>query len=280
VSKRTAGGRSSLGRGALALTAILALGCNHKEVSGPKKPHAASATPIAPSPVEEEKHQKRAEPSTDAAADAAPAAVPAKRTYKVAALGDSITDERVGGGTYLHLLAQLCPGSRFENFGKGGDMTNQMRRRFESDILPRALAGEFDTLLYYGGVNDLYSDETALRTNEKIKEDMLRVFRAAKEAKLRVVVFTVSPWGGFTRYFSERRGENTRLINSFLLGLPHAQPPLVDAVVDTYPLLSCGVPTHLCTDYQLKRPDGIHPGPAGHRRIFELAYEKAFSDCQ
>lgn len=158
-------------------------------------------------------------------------------------------------------------------------MTNQMRRRFESEIVPRA--SEFDTLLFYGGVNDLYSDETAGRTNERIERDASAIFARAKELGLRVVVLTVSPWGGLRRWFTERRGENTRLLNAWLLGLPFTKPsPLVDVVVDTYPLLSCGTPTHLCPEYQRKVPDGIHPGPRGHELLGQATLERAFGDCR
>src|SRR5690606_28850101 len=80
-------------------------------------------------------------------------ALPKKR-YVVAALGDSITDARVGGGGYLNVLRESCPESVFLNFGKGGDMTNQMRRRFESDIRPQIGSQQINTLLLYGGVND------------------------------------------------------------------------------------------------------------------------------
>src|SRR5262245_22590671 len=48
-----------------------------------------------------------------------------KRRCVIAALGDSLTDERVHGGGYLNYVARRCPESRIDNFAKGGAMVNQ-----------------------------------------------------------------------------------------------------------------------------------------------------------
>ncbi len=210
----------------------------------------------------------------------APRAAPQEnpRTYRVAALGDSITDEQVGGGGYLRFLRQACPKSTFIHFGRGGDMTNQMRRRFETELLVEHAATPFDTVIVYGGVNDLYSDLSAGRTNQRIEEDLSAIYDRARVAGLRVVAVTVSPWGGFTRYFNERRAKNTRLLNSWILGT--ASGGLVDIAVDSYPLLSCGDPEQMCPAYQGPRPDGLHPGKKGHEILGAALLDAAFSNCQ
>lgn len=201
-----------------------------------------------------------------------------RRRYVVAALGDSITDAHVGGGGYLDLLRRRCPESRFVNFGKGGDMTNQMLRRLQRDILPLVKTEGLTTLLVYGGVNDLYSDLTAGRTNERIEQTLSRIYQLAKSAGMEVVAVTVSPWGGFRRYFNERRGENTRLLNSWILG--QEQGALVDRAVDSYALLSCGDPEALCPDYESRFHDGLHPGAEGQRVLGEKLASEAFADCR
>jgi lysophospholipase L1-like esterase len=155
-------------------------------------------------------------------------------------------------------------------------MTNQMRRRFEQTILPRAR--EFTTLLVYGGVNDLYSDQTAGRTNERIEEDLGAIYADARRAGLEVVGVTVSPWGGFRRYFTPARSRSTRLLNAWILGGPAAGR--LDAAVDSYPVLSCGDPEVLCPEYQGPTPDGLHPGPRGHELLGQLLLERAFADCE
>lgn len=57
------------------------------------------------------------------------AATPKKR-YSLAAIGDSLTDKKSQGGKYLEYLQEKCPKSRFDSWGKGGNMVSQMRKRF------------------------------------------------------------------------------------------------------------------------------------------------------
>ena len=155
-------------------------------------------------------------------------------------------------------------------------MTNQMRRRFEQEL--SRIAASYDTLIVYGGVNDLYSDLTAGRTNELIEGDLSAIYQAAQERGLYVVAITVSPWGGFTRYFNEQRSRSTLLLNSWILGTPKSGE--TDVVVDSYGLLSCGEPERLCADYEGTSHDGLHPGPKGHALLGQALLERAFSDCE
>jgi len=196
----------------------------------------------------------------------------------VAALGDSITDEDVGGGGYLRFLRRACPESRFYSFGKGGDMTNQMRRRLNGALLPERDTLALDTLIVLGGVNDLYSNLTAGRTNARIEQELSLIYQTAKQVGLRVVAITVLPWGGFTSYFTPARSENTRALNSFILG--ERQAGRIDGAVDGYSLLSCGDPERLCPSYEKPRPDGLHPGPAGHEALGSALYQQVFADCR
>jgi lysophospholipase L1-like esterase len=219
-----------------------------------------------------------AKPSPNSRARAEPGSSVARaRVYRVAALGDSITDESVGGGKYLDFLRRACPESSFYHFGKGGDMTNQMRRRLHADLLPEVSKLRLDTLIVLGGVNDLYSNLTAGRSNPKIEDDLRQIYQTAKDNGLRVVAVTVLPWGGFRKYFSPERADNTRALNSFILGLVGQG---VDVAVDGYSLLSCGHPEELCPAYELKRPDGLHPGLEGHRILGKALQAEAFSDCR
>jgi lysophospholipase L1-like esterase len=208
---------------------------------------------------------------------ATPASI-ARKSYVIAALGDSITDSRSGGGGYLKQLQAACPQSVILNFGKGGDMTNQMLRRLKADILPMVGQKNIDTLIVYGGVNDLYSDLTAGRTNSVIERDLSTMYMLARAAGLRVVAVTVSPWSGFSKYWNPRRGENTRLLNSWILG--QVADGTISQVVDSFALLSCGNPDELCPDYQGRWRDGLHPGPLGHAKLGEKVVQVGFEDCR
>ena len=206
-----------------------------------------------------------------------PDAVAPRRAYAVAALGDSLTDFRSHGGGYLRYLKERCPESRFDSYGKGGDMVNQMRRRFGKDLLGRPDLA-YDHLVVFGGVNDLYSDLTALRTVPKIEADLVAIYAAARERGMKVVAVTVTPWGGFSRYYTEARGRTTLELNRWIMERRGAG--VVDFAVDAYPLLSCGSPELLCDRLAEPFHDGLHFGPEGHKKLGAALFDAVFSDCR
>jgi lysophospholipase L1-like esterase len=213
--------------------------------------------------------------ATPALPSAAPPA-PAQKRYVVAAIGDSLTDARGGGGKYLDLLRERCPNSRFDNFGKGGNMVNQMRRRLEREVMgtpdvPLTRDDPYTDLIVFGGVNDLYSDLTAHRTFDKITADLTAMYEVGRARGARIVAITVAPWAGLSGYFNERRSKETLRLNDWI----RAQP--VQIVVDAYPILSCGEPELLCPTYAL--PDRVHMSPEGHRVLGEAVFEAAYRDC-
>jgi len=211
----------------------------------------------------------------DTPARAAEAPKEGKR-YVVAAVGDSLTDPR-GGGKYLAYLEERCPGSRFDNYGKGAEMVNQMRRRFARDVLGPGKPA-YTHVIVFGGVNDLYSDLTAKRTPAKIEKDLTRMYEMAKERQIAVIAITVSPWGGFTRYYNARRGGTTLEVNRWI----HEQEKdgKIDHVVDAYALLSCEDPEKLCPEYVAPFHDGLHFNGKGHEKLGQALYEEVFSDCR
>jgi lysophospholipase L1-like esterase len=209
-----------------------------------------------------------------------------RRTYVVAAIGDSLTDPRSQGGLYLRYLQERCPASRFDSYGKGGEMVNQMRRRFVRDVFGDGAAPPGDLprkprythVIVFGGVNDLYSDLTAHRTVGKITDDLAAMYRAARERGLGVVAMTVAPWGGFHRYYNASRAATTAELNGWIVAQRAANA--IDFAVDAHALLACGDPEVLCDRYAAPFHDGIHFGPEGHRRLAEALYADVFSDCR
>jgi len=200
----------------------------------------------------------------------------------VAAIGDSLTDARSHGGKFLDYLRERCPASQFDNYGKGGQMVNQMRKRFAADVLgepavPNASKPAYTHVIVFGGVNDLYSDLTAKRTPKLIEKDLLWMYQAAKGKSAEVIALTVAPWGGFTRYYNGSRGAATQTLNRWIRAQQTAGT--VDHVIDTYPLLSCGSPERLCPQYMLPFKDGLHFGTEGHKKLGEALYTKVFSSC-
>jgi lysophospholipase L1-like esterase len=231
------------------------------------------APPSAPSPA-----------SSPAAHVEAAASVPSPtaRHYVVAVLGDSLSDPRSSGGKYLDYLRDRCPKSRFDSYAKGGEMVNQMRRRFAGDVFSgNADAGlpgvEYTHVIVFGGVNDLLSDKTAGRTPQKIQDDLTAIYATAREHGARVIAITVAPWGGNPEY-NPSRAAATREVNQFVTEQVGAGA--VDHVVDSARVLSCGNPERLCPRYGGPFKDGLHFGSEGHKALGEALHGQVFSDCQ
>lgn len=201
---------------------------------------------------------------------------PPKAPVVVAATGDSLTDARSNGGKYLDLLRERCPKSRFDNYGKGGNMVNQMRRRFDDEIFGPDRP-KYTHVIVFGGVNDLYSDLTAGRTPAKIEADLTAMYQSAHAHGAKVVAITVAPWGGFTRYFNASRSAATLELNRWILA--QRASGTIEHAVDAYPLLSCGDPERLCPQVATPYKDGLHFGSEGHRLLGEALHRDVFSRC-
>jgi lysophospholipase L1-like esterase len=249
------------------------------ESGGPTAPPGASLSPTASTPARTPVDLSN--PRTDAEAPprgkspVPDSPAPGKHSYRVAIMGDSISDFGSHGGGFIRYLQEQCPQSEFDNYGKGGQMVNQMRRRFERDVLgPKKPA--YTHVIIFGGVNDLHSDLTANRTNDRIQKDLSTMYLWARDAGVKVVAVTVTPWGGFRRYFNARRKENTRKLNAWIRA---QQGQLVDTVVDAYSALSCGNPDFLCPEYMPPFKDGLHFGKQGHRVLGKELQQAVFSEC-
>jgi lysophospholipase L1-like esterase len=277
-------GRRPLVKGAamLSLGALLALGSRLVAADTASAP-AAPSSPSAPS--------SPAAPSSSASSGTAPAASTApsgagaeaaKKRFAVAAIGDSLTDAKSHGGKFLDYLRERCPGSQFDNYGKGGQMVNQMRKRFAADVLgepavPGSPKPSYTHVIVFGGVNDIYSDLTAKRTPKLIQRDLLWMYEAAKAKGAEVIAITVAPWGGFTSYYNGTRGAATLKVNGWIRSQLAAGS--VDHVIDAYPLLSCGNPERLCPTFSGPFKDGLHFNKAGHEKLGKALHEQVFSSC-
>jgi len=283
-----------LGAAALAFGAAdPGLGCSEPTRLAEREPPPASA-PAAPGASTQEAMPTAPPPEPSVSPVAPPGATassagtataseasPGKRRYVVAAMGDSLTDAHSHGGKYLELLRERCPHSRFDNYGVGGEMVNQMRRRFARDVLGEPPVADdpkpaYTHLIVLGGINDICSDESALRSNRKIEADLSEMYRAARGRGIHVVALTMPPWGGFKRYYNARRGGSTREVNDWIRR--QEREHAVDAVLDIYPLLSCGHASMLCPRYAW--PDQVHWNAEGHRIVGEALYQALFADCE
>jgi lysophospholipase L1-like esterase len=184
---------------------------------------------------------------------------------RILAVGDSLTDPRSGGGGYLKAWAQKCPQCQFTNLGRGGAMVNQMlwRLRQYFDENPSS----YTHVVVFGGVNDLYSDQTAHRSLERIERDLSGIYQLARSHARSVVAITVAPWGGFRRWYTDDRGRHTGELNQWIAqGRARGD---VDVVVASETVLTCGDPARLCPAVMPPFRDGLHFGIEGHRKLGE-----------
>lgn len=178
-------------------------------------------------------------------------------------VGDSLSDAKSGGGGYWLAMNQRCR-CKVTSLAKGGAMVNQMRALLFEHL---EAAPHYSHVIVFGGVNDLYSDLTAKRTVAKITSDLELMYDAMHQRRTEVIAITVTPWGGFRRYFTDHRWQNTLTLNQWIRGT-HARG-LTDQVIDGERLLACGEAERLCDAYAAPYRDGLHFGPLGHQRLAE-----------
>jgi hypothetical protein len=202
--------------------------------------------------------------------------------HVVAAIGDSLTDPRSGGGKYLRALSRLCPESRFDAYGVGGQSTQHMRWRIKSDLFGPSLPWmkkpeRYTDAIVLAGVNDVSGLSLVDPRIGRIKTNLSFLYQVAKTGGLRVVAVTIPPWGRM-RGGIDRRGEATETLNDWILERPKDKS--VDVAVDVRPALTCGDSNMLCAKYRRYPDDFIHWNVAGHSVVAEELHRTAFADCR
>jgi hypothetical protein len=206
-------------------------------------------------------------------------ATPHKRRYSVAVMGDSLSDPRSKGGRYLDYLREKCPRSRFDSWAKGGNMVNQMRKRFAHDVFGDGAGPDeeprpaYTHVLILGGIADIGSNMSAGRTVSMIEDDLTLMYRIARAHGAKVIALTLPPWGGFKDYTDEHEVMMTE-VNAWIRKVP----PGADFVLDVYPLLSCGNPRTLCAKYAVS--DKLHWNSAAHEVVGAALHAQLFADCE
>jgi hypothetical protein len=206
---------------------------------------------------------------------------PPGRRYVVAAIGDSLTDTRAGGGRYLRFLADRCPESRFDAYGVGGQRTDHMRWRLTDNLFGRSTPWlerpRYSHVIILGGVNDLAAATPREARIDRIKANLGQMYRTARARGVSVVALTVPPWGRL-RGVTDKRTAATEQLNDWIR--EQATSGAVDHTVDIHGLLSCGDAQVLCPKNRRVANDHIHWGRAGHEIVAEALRREVFSDCR
>ncbi|MCC6901508.1 MAG: SGNH/GDSL hydrolase family protein [Polyangiaceae bacterium] len=201
--------------------------------------------------------------------------------YVVAAVGDSLTDTRAGGGKYLKALSERCPESRFDAYGVGGQRTDHMRWRLPDHLFGRGTPlrprPSYTHVIILGGVNDLAAATPREARIDSIKRNLSQMYKTARDRGVSVVALTIPPWGRL-RGARDKRAEATDALNDWIRD--QAPSGAVDHAVDIHGVLSCGDPQVLCPKNRRFPNDNVHWGALGHQVVADQLYRDVFSDCR
>lgn len=195
---------------------------------------------------------------------AAPAPIAMIQKITIVAMGDSTTagtpgwKSRVeappdGAGDetsqYAWWLMQARPDWDVVNQGVNGERSDQILARFDRDVLARRPR----VVVIIAGVNDVYQGRPAAH----VIEQLAAMYDRARRAGIRVVAGTIIPYDTATPDQNARM----RAVNEWIRTTAAADPSI--AYVDTRAAAAAaGDPDRL-----VESPDGLHPSPAGYRRM-------------
>jgi acyl-CoA thioesterase-1 len=150
---------------------------------------------------------------------------------------------------YAYWLMKAHPSWDVINQGINGQRSDQIRARFEDDVVAKKPA----VVVIIAGVNDVYQGWTA----QRVKDELSAMYRRAHDAGIRVVAGTIIP------YNTASPDQNARMhdINDWIRSQVRADPGAI--FVDTRAAVAApGSP-----DTLVSSPDGLHPDAAGYRRM-------------
>jgi lysophospholipase L1-like esterase len=150
---------------------------------------------------------------------------------------------------YAYWLMQRHPDWDVLNHGVDGERSDQIRARFERDIVtvaPRAA-------VIIAGVNDVYQGREA----SHVIEQLLAMYDEATRAGIRVVAGTIVPYNTATTAQNDRMREINEWIRRFATDTKH-----VDFADTRSAVAAPDDPDRLA-----ESPDGLHPSPDGYKRM-------------
>ena len=198
------------------------------------------------------------------------------RRIRIVALGDSTTagtpafqspleapphgrgDET---SQYAYGLMEAHPEWQVVNCGVNGERSDEIRARFDRDVLahgPRAV-------VIIAGVNDVYQGRTA----EAVTAHLAAMYARAADARIAVVAGSILPYNTAT----PEQNARMRRINDWIRG--HGGIAFADT--------RTAVAASDDSDRLFDSSDGLHPTPAGYRRMADAirpALEQVLRDNQ
>jgi hypothetical protein len=250
----------------------LSVSCTQRDAKNSSASHSASVSSTLETRNSDTSNPSEPEGGRPALPSSEPSSVsstavawspPTHSACRILAIGDSLTDPRSHGGGFLTPWVAHCPACQVTNIGRGGAMINQMLSHLRRHL--NETPETYTHWVVFGGVNDLYSDQTAKRTLFRIERDLSSIYALGHSHKSVIVAIGVAPWGGFRRWYTEERGANTATLNQWIR--EQKTSGAIDVFVDSVPPLTCGSPIELCPELASPFHDGLHFGPEGHRKL-------------
>ena len=135
------------------------------------------------------------------------------------------------------------------NHGVNGERSDQIRGRFERDVVDQNPVA----VVILAGVNDVYQGREA----QHVIEQLAAMYRRATRENIHVVAGTIVPYNTAT----PEQNARMRAVNEWIRKRA-AEDPNVN-FVDT----RAAVASPDDADRLFESPDGLHPSPAGYRRM-------------
>lgn len=187
-------------------------------------------------------------------------------TLRIVAMGDSTTagtpgwkspveapPDGAGDETsqYAYWLMKAHPEWEVLNRGVNGERSDQIRARFERDVIDARPA----IVVILAGVNDVYQGRPA----GSVIAELGAMYDRAKGAGIRVVAGTIIPYNTATPDQNARMRE----INQWI-----ARRAATDANIEWVDTRAAAAASN-DPDRLFDSPDGLHPSAAGYRRMAE-----------
>jgi lysophospholipase L1-like esterase len=150
---------------------------------------------------------------------------------------------------YAYWLMQAHPAWDVLNHGVNGERSDEILARFERDVV----ALDPEVVVIIAGVNDVYQG----RGTQHVVEQLRAMYARAGSSDIRVIAGSIIPYNTATAEQNARMGE----INAWIRTTAAADPA-IDFVDTRAAAASPGDPDRL-----FESPDGLHPSPAGYRRM-------------
>jgi len=164
---------------------------------------------------------------------------------------------------YAYWMSERHPDWRVLNRGVNGERSDEIRARFDRDVLAekRGHASlDLFAAVIIAGVNDIYQG----RSPESVEHELQLIYDAAQSAGVPVVAGSILPYNTATAAQNERM----HAVNTWIREYAAARPRIV--FCDT----RAAVASAASIDALASSPDGLHPSPDGYRAL-ALALETA-----